>query len=192
MFVVDRLQFKGVPPPACPARPPATAEVSSVGDMSGDTPPATDPVRALAGAWSIERVVRDLAHGHDAAFTGLAHIAPDGHGLTWAEEGCLVTEGHAGPARRSLRIAPAGGGWEVLFEDGRPFHPLDLAGGACTVVHLCGRDRYDGTYRLAGADTLFVRWRVTGPAKDLDIRSEYRRRDETDAGGAGSVAADAR
>ena len=158
--------------------------------MSGDPPPAADPVRALAGAWSIERVVRDLAHGRDAAFSGLARIAPDdgGDGLTWAEEGRLVTEGHAGPARRTLRIVPAGGGWEVLFEDGRPFHPLDLDGGDCTVVHLCGRDRYDGTYRMAGDDTLFVRWRVTGPAKDLDIRSEYRRRDEIDA----PVATDAR
>lgn len=151
--------------------------------MSGDTPPAADPVRALAGAWSIERAVRDLADGHDAAFSGLAHIDPDGQGdgLIWAEEGRLVTAGHAGRARRTMLIVPAGGGWEVLFEDGRPFHPLDLAGGDCTVVHLCGRDRYDGNYRIAGADTLLVHWRVTGPAKDLDIRSEYRRRGEADA-----------
>lgn len=143
--------------------------------MSGPTPPAGDPVRALAGAWRIDRTVRDLKGGHDAAFRGHAHIVPDGDGLAWAEEGRLVTADHAGRARRAMRIVPAGAGWEVLFEDGRPFHPLDLTGGDCTVVHLCGRDRYDGTYRLAGPDRLLVRWHVTGPAKDLDIRSEYRR-----------------
>ena len=157
--------------------------------MTAHTPPAADRVRTLAGAWRIERAVRDMRDGRDAAFTGLAHIAARGDGLTWIEEGRLVTAGHAGPARRTMRIVPDGTGWEVLFEDGRPFHPLDLSGGDCTVVHLCGRDRYDGTYRFAGADTLFVRWRVTGPAKDLDIRSEYRRRDEIDAGSAGPVAA---
>lgn len=161
--------------------------------MSGETPPVADPVRALAGAWSIERVVRDLADGRDAAFSGLARIVSDGDGLTWTEEGHLVTAGHAGRARRAMRIVPAGdGGWEVLFEDGRPFHPLDLTGGDCTVVHPCGRDRYDGNYRMDGADLLLVRWRVTGPAKNLDIRSEYRRCDEADAGGTGLVAAGAR
>jgi hypothetical protein len=68
---------------------------------------------------------------------------------------------------------PAPGGWRVAFADGRPFHPLDLDGGP--VEHRCGEDRYAGSYRLRDADTLDVRWRVTGPAKDLEIETTYRR-----------------
>jgi hypothetical protein len=81
---------------------------------------------------------------------------------------------HEGPARRTLAIVPAAGGWAVEFPDGRPFHPLDLDGRP--VEHLCGADRYTGAYRLRDDDTLEVRWRVTGPAKDLEIESTYLRR----------------
>jgi uncharacterized protein DUF6314 len=82
---------------------------------------------------------------------------------------------HEGPAARRLSIAPAGDGWLVSFDDGRPFHALDLAGGACAVEHVCGDDRYAGEYRLIDAGTLAVRWRVTGPGKDLEITTTYRR-----------------
>jgi hypothetical protein len=122
--------------------------------------------------------VRDLRLGHDAAFTGTADIHPaDGAPgeLSWREEGELVSAAHRGPARRAMRIAPAGASWEVLFDDGRPFHPLDLSGGGCDVVHLCGADRYEGAFRMDGPDHLTVRWRVRGPAKDLEIVSDYRR-----------------
>jgi hypothetical protein len=80
---------------------------------------------------------------------------------------------HEGPAGRRLAIVPAGGGWVVEFADGRPFHRLDLEGGP--VEHLCGADRYAGEYRLRGRDTLDVHWRVTGPGKDLEIETRYRR-----------------
>jgi len=76
---------------------------------------------------------------------------------------------HDGPAGRRLAIVPAGDGW---LADGRPFHPLVLGE---TVEHLCGDDRYDGEYRLRDDDTLEVRWRVTGPQKDLEIETTYRR-----------------
>ena len=67
---------------------------------------------------------------------------------------------------------PAETGWLVAFADGRPFHPLVLDG---PVEHLCGEDRYAGEYRLLDPDTLAVRWCVTGPAKDLEIETTYRR-----------------
>lgn len=144
---------------------------------------ATDAARAacpLRGRWSIERQVRDLRMGHDAAFTGTADIAPapgvPGE-LAWREEGELVSAAHRGPARRMMRVVPAGAAWEVLFEDGRPFHPLDLGEGRCDVVHLCGADRYDGAFHMVAPDHLTVRWRVRGPAKDLEIVSDYRRTD---------------
>jgi hypothetical protein len=67
---------------------------------------------------------------------------------------------------------PAADGWLVEFPDGRPFHPLVLDE---PVEHACGNDRYDGEYRLTDPDTLEVRWRVTGPEKDLEIEATYRR-----------------
>jgi len=92
--------------------------------------------------------------------------------LRWTEHGHLRFGAHDGPAARRLAIVPAGSGWLVEFADGRPFHPLVLDR---PVEHLCGGDRYDGEYRLLDPDTLVVRWRVTGPAKDLEIETTYRR-----------------
>lgn len=120
--------------------------------------------------------------GHDAVFTGTADIAPlpgAPDELAWCEEGELVSASHRGPARRAMRVVPAGAAWEVLFEDGRPFHPLDLAQGRCDVVHLCGADRYDGSFHMPAPGRLVVRWRVRGPAKDLEIVSDYRLVDES-------------
>lgn len=138
----------------------------------------------LLGLWDIARTVCDMRAGHDAVFTGLARIAPGPEsgapGIVWHEEGDLVTAGHSGRARRVMRIVPDAGAWLVLFEDGRPFHPLDLSGGRCEVVHLCGADRYEGRFDMPEADAFAVRWRVRGPAKDLEIVSGYRRSADDD------------
>lgn len=136
--------------------------------------PVTDPLAYLAGTWRVHRTMRDLAAGRDGSFQGLATIEAHGAGLLWREAGMVRMGGHEGPAGRVLRVVPAPeGGWEVLFDDGRPFHPLDLRTGACDVVHLCGRDRYEGTYRALGAGAMSVAWRVRGPAKDLEMVSRY-------------------
>jgi hypothetical protein len=121
----------------------------------------------------VERRLHDRRSGRAGDFTGTATFAPDGSGLRWHESGRLRFGGHDGPAGRTLAIVPAGGGWAVAFADGRPFHPLDLEGGP--VEHLCGADRYAGAYRLRDGDTLDVRWHVTGPGKDLEIETTYRR-----------------
>ena len=140
-----------------------------------DDPPSACP---LVGRWRIARSVRDHRRGENATFAGWATIGADPAAsgqLLWHEEGELVSGAHRGAAHRTMRIVPAGDAWEVRFADGRPFHSLDLAGGACTVVHLCSPDRYDGAFILRTADDLTVRWRVHGPAKDLEIVSDYRR-----------------
>ncbi len=85
--------------------------------------------------------------------------------------------GHEGPAWRELSIVGGPDGWTVAFHDGRSFHPLDLATGVCTVEHRCGDDVYAGEYRLLGPDALDVRWRVTGPRKQQEIHTSYRRID---------------
>jgi hypothetical protein len=137
--------------------------------------PIADPVAHLAGTWGVERELHDRRAGVRGRFSGTATFVPDGAALRWLEDGVLVFGGHEGPASRELRIVPTGGGWEVRFADGRPFHPLELADGRTVVEHPCRADRYTGGYEADGPDVLVVRWDATGPAKDLAIVSRYER-----------------
>ena len=121
----------------------------------------------------MQRALRDRRSAQSGEFTGTARFVPDGGGLRWIEEGRIRFGGHEGPAARRLAIVPAAEGWLGTVADGRPFHALDLEGGP--VEHRCGADRYAGAYRLRDPDTLEVRWRVTGPRKDLEIATTYRR-----------------
>jgi hypothetical protein len=111
-------------------------------------------------------------------FEGTAQFDDDPRtpgGLTWRERGRLRTGSHDAEARRSYLIVPSLDGWEVSFEDGRPFHRLQLAGGRGAAEHVCGADVYRGAYELTGPDAFTVTWRVTGPRKDDLIESDYRR-----------------
>jgi len=127
-----------------------------------------DPITYLTGRWTVQRRLTDLDTGTEGEFEGVAEFAPDG---TWTETGRLRFGGYDGEARRVLRVVDAA----VEFEDGRPFHPLDLSVGACAVEHLCGEDRYAGEYAVLGPDELRVDWFVTGPRKRQVIESVYRR-----------------
>lgn len=134
----------------------------------------TKLVSFLTGSWD---VVRDLRHGDErGGFAGTATFSREGDGLAWVETGELRLESYVGPATRRLAIVPFAGTWEVRFDDGRPFHPLDLERGRCDAVHHCGPDLYEGEYVVLGDGALDVTWRVTGPAKDQEIVSRYRRR----------------
>ena len=122
----------------------------------------------LAGRWTVQRRLTDLASGVEGRFEGFAEFDADG---TWTETGRLRFGAYDGEARRVLRIVDG----EVQFEDGRLFHPLDLTGGACAVEHVCGDDRYAGEYVVLGPDEMQVVWFVTGPRKRQHIESVYRR-----------------
>jgi hypothetical protein len=132
-----------------------------------------DPIDILTGRWRIERRLIDLDAGIAGDFRGHATFAPADDGLGWTEHGRLRLGGHDSEAGRRLAIVPTADGWLVTFEDGRPFHPLDLSG--APVEHRCGDDRYLGEYRVLGPDTLHVTWHVTGPRKDQRIDSSYHR-----------------
>ena len=122
----------------------------------------------LVGRWTVHRRLTDLESGLEGDFEGIAEFAADG---TWTETGRLRFGAYDGEAGRVLRIVDGA----VEFEDGRPFHALDLSRGACAVEHLCGDDRYAGEYAVVGPDALRVVWFVTGPRKRQHIESEYRR-----------------
>lgn len=128
-------------------------------------------VAFLAGEWSVSRQINEDAE----AFTGVARFVAEGPDLRWQETGRLRLGGYAGTASRAYRIVPAAAGWEVCFDDGRPFHALDLADGRCEARHLCGPDLYRGLYLIQDPDRLTVVWRVTGPGRADTIASDYRR-----------------
>ena len=95
----------------------------------------------------------------------------------WRETGRLALGDYRGEAHRTLLIGrgTGSGTWEVRFNDGRPFHPLDLRSGRWAAEHRCGRDLYRGVYATPDRDRLTVRWQVTGPGRADSIVSDYRR-----------------
>lgn len=135
----------------------------------------------LAGTWDVVREIADHRNGQAGEFRGQARFQPEVPGpggpvLVFTEEGELRFGAHRGPAGRSLRYGGrADGAADVCFADGRAFYRLDLRTGCCRAVHLCRADRYAVTVTWLDADSFTEIWRVTGPAKDYDLTSVYRR-----------------
>jgi hypothetical protein len=132
----------------------------------------------LIGRWDIERALSE--GGEEGAFTGVAEFSPAGRAdglmrLVWDEHGRMRWRGNDLEARRRLELVREADGWSVYFDDGRPFHPLDLSTGSCAAVHPCGEDHYEGEYRVLDEDLFEVVWRVRGPRKDQLIHTRYRR-----------------
>ena len=128
----------------------------------------------LNGRWAVERVI----NAGGGRFTGDAVFEPDRRGgALWRETGRLVIDGFHGPASRTLHLARDGdrGAWQVRFDDGRPFHPLDLSTGRWEAEHRCGADLYRGRFAVLDDDRMTIRWRVTGPDRDDVIATRYRR-----------------
>jgi hypothetical protein len=126
----------------------------------------------LDGRWSIERVINDS----EGRFIGDAVFDLDrSGGAVWREAGRLVIDGFDGPASRTLHLAPDRGAWQVRFDDGRPFHSLDLSTGRWEAEHLCGPDLYRGRFAVLDHDRMTIRWRVIGPDRDDVIATGYRR-----------------
>ncbi|HTU14935.1 MAG TPA: DUF6314 family protein [Solirubrobacterales bacterium] len=137
-----------------------------------------DPVETLAGDWTFERTVTDSLSGTTGAASGIARFERSGDGLDWDETGTLRFGGHDFDAKRRMSIAREDGEWQVRFDDGRPFHPLDLNRGRCEVGHPCRDDFYSGTIEMLSTGDgpeLRTEWRVRGPKKDQLIRTRYRR-----------------
>lgn len=137
--------------------------------------PVADLAAFLTGRWAVTRTINDT----QGSFEGVAEIRcredADGGGLIWHETGHLELDGAEVEAHRTLLVVPDHDAWEVRFDDGRPFHPLDLRAGRADVVHLCGPDTYRGTYEVTGPAQFSTRWRVTGPGRDDTIATAYRK-----------------
>jgi hypothetical protein len=130
----------------------------------------------LLGAWQLRRVT--VVGGVEVgSFAGVGTFDPDATGtLRYHERGTLHLDGQRVEATRRLAYRVTGPTAQVTFEDGRPFHDLDLRDGATEVEHLCGADRYHGRFEVVGPDTWRHAWHVTGPQKDDIVRTVLERR----------------
>ncbi|MFJ3233117.1 DUF6314 family protein [Streptomyces sp. NPDC086787] len=144
----------------------------------GEFWPVPDVLAHLAGRWSAERRVRDLASGHVGRFEGVTAFTPlDGGGLLHEESGTFTWQGVSRPAVRTLRFLPGDSPAtaDVRFADGRPFHGLDLSRGHHIAEHPCAADLYRGEFTVRDRDHWRSVWRIGGPAKDLVLTTDYAR-----------------
>lgn len=131
---------------------------------------------SFAGRWSLDRVIEDAGAGRAGRLAGEARFAPDGPGaLLYEERGELRMEGLAPlvAERRYLWRQVHSCRIEVFFEDGRPFHEIDLAQAMPSDTHLCAPDRYEMVYDLSAWPDWEWRTRVEGPRKAYCLTSRY-------------------
>ncbi len=142
----------------------------------GGGPGILDLKAFLQGVWRLTRTLEDRRAGQRGRLDGRAVFAPAGAGLVYRERGVLCLGAFTGPAERVYRYRfPAPGRAEVVFEDGRPFHDLDLSHGRWSVAHRCRDDLYRGSFEIEGRDRWTAVWRVLGPRKDQVLRGRYDR-----------------
>jgi hypothetical protein len=107
---------------------------------------------------------------------GTACFTPAPGGLRYTERGTLIFGGYRGDAVQNYTFALITPGVAaVAFEDGRPFHTLDLTAGRADIIHACAPDSYRGRYRVECRESWSLAWIVTGPRKNLSIGTRYRR-----------------
>ena len=141
--------------------------------------PVTDLRAFFAGTWTLVREIDDRRAGTRQMMHGTGSFQPapgEPATLVYDEEVVWQPAGQAMTGTRRYRIADiAGASAQVLFDDRRPFHTLDLSAGSCPVHHDCPPDVYLGAYRVLDRDRFTVRWTVTGPRKDSVLRTTFAR-----------------
>lgn len=141
----------------------------------------------LAGPWRIARRVHDQRLGATGRLTGVATFTPASGGLRYEEQGTLILGTYRGETSRSYGFTITGpASAEVRFDDGRPFHHLDLSCGLADVAHDCAPDHYRGRYRTNGQDGWRLTWRIHRPRKRMSIATCYSRR-AADTGAGGTI-----
>lgn len=136
-----------------------------------------DTLAFLTGTWALERAIADHRTGASGAFEGEGRVQVVSRRGRYEEHGRLHLGRYAGSAQRALDLVESSGGAvAVHFTDGRPFFELNLVTGTCAATHQCRLDRYELRYEVASPDVLVEHWRVTGPEKDYEAETRWRRR----------------
>lgn len=129
------------------------------------------------GRWRLSRRIEDARPGGGGMFEGAAVFIRSAGGLIYEETGELRLPDQPGvSATRVYHWRDDGeGGAEVLFEDGRDFHRIDLGSAAASAWHDCPPDRYEVSFDFTRWPEWRTVWRVQGPRKDYTMFSQYRR-----------------
>lgn len=143
--------------------------------------PVTDLLSFLEGEWQLSRTINDLNMDMPGTMSGRVRIEPlpgvtESPVLVYREEGELHFGDYRETVFRTYRYRfPERHRAEVLFDDERFFHELDLSPGHCQAEHLCGEDLYQGKFRADSADGWRSLWTVTGPRKNLILDNLFQR-----------------
>lgn len=138
--------------------------------------PVSDIGRFLLGAWQVTRLGWNGVPARTMRLRGMARFSPCAVGLLFEERGMMAVGAYLGEAvRRYVFHIESASVARVCFEDGSPFHRLDLETGLAHVQHDCTPDRYEGRYRVLATTCWLLSWRVTGPRKNQVITSRFSR-----------------
>jgi hypothetical protein len=131
----------------------------------------------LSGSWRIDRRFDDRRHALDGTMLGEAQFSPNGDALLYREGGAVSFGSYQGAAEQKHRydFPDEASRASVFFDDGRPFHELDLSNGTTLVSHACGDDLYQGRFIALTDERWESRWTVVGPRKDQRISTLYTR-----------------
>ena len=117
--------------------------------------------------WLLKREIDHVGQGK-ARFEGLARIT---RRWTYLESGTLEMKGQEFAASRRYEWRPMDGGFDIRFEDGKPFH--DLWFDRPEAQHFCDPDSYHVSYDFDDWPRWSSTWRVTGPRKDYVMVSRF-------------------
>ena len=135
-----------------------------------------DIAQFLLGDWQVTRLGWDGVPARTMRLRGAARFSADATGLLFEERGVMAAGAYVGVATRRYVFQIDGASVAtVRFEDGRPFHPLNLETGLARVRHDCPPDRYEGRYRVLAPTCWLLSWRVIGPRKNQVISSRFTR-----------------
>jgi len=132
-------------------------------------------LKSFLGRWTLNRKIEDEAAGRSGEFVGEAVFQRSGDGLLYEERGTLHLDGVPPlvAERRYLWRQGAGNRIEVCFDDGRPFHAINLDQTMPFDTHFCTPDVYDLVYDLRKFPSWGCRVRVEGPKKTYRLTSLY-------------------
>ncbi|MCH2075455.1 MAG: DUF6314 family protein [Rhodobacteraceae bacterium] len=113
---------------------------------------------------------REITHSDQppGKFEGLARIT---RRWTYLEWGNLEVRGRDFTAGRRYWWKPMDGGFDIHFEDGKPFHELHF--NAPSARHYCDPDIYDVRYDFSDWPKWRSTWDVQGPRKSYSMTSLY-------------------
>ena len=138
--------------------------------------PVPDIAQFLLGDWQVTRLGWGGVPARTMRLRGAARFSVCAVGLRFEERGMMTVGVYVcEAAQRYVFQIKSGSVATVCFEDGRPFHPLDLETGLARVRHDCPPDRYEGRYRVLTPACWLLSWRVTGLRKDQMISSRFTR-----------------